>query len=73
MIAGMRPFKWQLLVMVEPVREKRMIGRHCYLHRLDEAPKLFNVLEHFLHTGQVAGVGLRLPGGIQNLFTQLYL
>ncbi len=53
MIAGMCAFKWQLLVMVEPVREKRMIGRHCYLHRLDEAPKLFNALEHFLHTGQV--------------------
>src|SRR5437588_11851221 len=72
MIAGVCAFKWQLLVMVEPVREKCMIGRHCYLHRLDEARKLFNTLKHFLHTGQVTGVGLRLPG-MQNLFTQLSL
>src|SRR2546423_1595126 len=70
--AGMRPFKWQLLVMVQPVREKGLICRHRYLRRLNETLKLFNTLENFLHTGQVSAVGLRLPG-LQNFFTHLRL
>jgi len=47
----MRPFEWQLLVMKETIGEQRVIGGHCYLHRLYDALKLLDALEHFLHTG----------------------
>ena len=61
MSAGMCAFEWQLLVVVQPIREERMICRHRYLHRFNDALKLLNTLEQLLHIRDVPIVGLGLP------------
>jgi len=51
--------KRQLLVVEEAVGKQGMVVGHRNLHRLDDALKLLNAGEHFLHSRQVSPGGLR--------------
>src|SRR5579884_1232969 len=52
----MRTLERHLLVMIEPVREQRMIGGHRHLHRLDDMFETIDAFKNLAHGVQAIAI-----------------
>ena len=73
MAARMRALQGEVLVMVEAVREQRVVGGHGDLEGFDELLQPFDALEDLLEGGLAAVVGFDRAAGAAALDSQVLL